>query len=107
MDEQTLLADFVKCQDCNKFKDCKNLKQGKCLALDKTNFMYDCPFYYNGKPKVEIDKTIEFNGEDEIEFLKWLLKQDLNVRAVGVLSTGEKYNITKTIIKRIINKLEG
>jgi len=106
MNEETLLADFVKCQDCNKFKNCKNLKAGKCLALNNTIFKYECPFY-TGNKKVEIDSAIEFDGEDEIEFLKWLMKQQLNVRAVGVLTTGEKYDLTKTMLKRIINKLEG
>ena len=100
--------DLPLCQDCNKFKDCKLLDRTKikCTALSRTYFPYDCPFYTEIEHPVDIEiEEEDFSKAATIEFMEWLLEQKLGVRAVGVLSTGEKYDLTKTYIKRVINDL--
>ena len=100
---------LTKCQNCHKFYDCKNLDQSgeKCVALERTDFRYDCPFYTGNKPVVKIDiEEEDFAKATPLEFMEWLQEQRLNVRVVGYLTSGEKYDLTKTMIKNVINKLK-
>lgn len=107
MNEEILLQDFPVCQNCKKFKDCKNLKGTKCIALNNTYFDYDCPFYTEKlKPSKEAG---EFDADEHIEYLKYLLDncEKLNLKAVGTLSDGTKYDLTKPFLKKAIRELEA
>lgn len=97
---------LIKCIDTNKYKGCKCCVDGKCVALERNNFPYDCPFYTEVKRRDNFIKDEDFTNKSAIDFINWLLEQRLEQRVVGYLSTGEKYDLTRHFLKLVKHKLE-